>query len=125
MSNQKQTTTTIKFKPRTKTHMKCYFCPRTDCLTTDQYGRLVCSDDEDETDTEDEEDLCRACGQPNFIKDPYWNESNSHNWRICLVCKSSPESPNDEDEETFEEKEKKILDKIEINMEDAIALFGK
>ena len=33
---------------------KCVLCPRTDCIKKDQWGHWICSDDEDEPETDDE-----------------------------------------------------------------------
>jgi hypothetical protein len=188
MSAQNKTTRKFKViqKPKPSGN-KCVLCPRTDCVKKDQWGHWICSDDEDEPETDDEEVDCKSNGDLKCLrcdnppawktlnglidgqKSESWGEiayGNNHlfHWNMCndcfkkeqdedetdtededvvcvgcneFVCKFNDEPPHKDERdealcedcfeltnETFEEKEKKILDKIEINVEDAIALFG-
>jgi hypothetical protein len=121
MSAQNKTTTKFKViqKPKPSGN-KCVLCERTDCVKKDQWGHWICSDYSSDEEY-DPNGNCEQCKSSENVDDYWWCEEKNEKWRLCRQCGI------DEDQErceTFEEKEKKILDKIEINVEDAIALFG-
>jgi len=52
-SNKRPKKVTLKIKKNKGN--KCVLCPRTDCIKKDQWGHWICSDDEDEPPSDDEE----------------------------------------------------------------------
>lgn len=59
-SNKRPKKVTLKIKKNKGN--KCVLCPRTDCIKKDQWGHWICSDDEDEPETDDEGDIkCLQC----------------------------------------------------------------
>jgi len=97
---------TIKFKPKKKNKLvikkktsgnKCVLCERTDCVKKDQWGHWICSDDEDEPETDDDE-KCVGCGI-NPKSTTNWEEGDAPR-DYCDKCYLEDQETDDEDIDT-------------------------